>query len=198
MIVTPTRRIRAYLAAPIATIQPDYNCAWVDIDSTSYVTTPDSSAGPLNSTTPVEIVPVAPASFKRQVTGITIHNRDSANVTVIVETYDGNQRKLLQALLQLAWTLEWERGGTWHVYDADGIIQGTGGGTGTPVTEITVEEVDGDPTYAATSKLQFDQGDGFIVSQPVAGTAKVKSTGTPSPDEEAQLLAWCGMGQGTV
>lgn len=188
MILTPTRRIRAYLSgAP--SVQPDYNCSWVDIDTTSYVTTPDSGAGILNSTTPVEIVPVSPGGSKRQVTEISVHNRDAADITVNVETYDGNQRKLLQALLSTNWTLEWERGGTWHVYDENGIVQGTGGG-GTPVTEITVEEVDGVPSYAATSKIQFDQADGFVVSQPVAGTARVDSTGTPSPDQEARLLAF--------
>lgn len=39
---------------------------------------------------------------------------------------------------------------------------------------ITVEEVDGSPSLPATTILQFDQADGFVVSQPVAGTAKVK------------------------
>lgn len=39
---------------------------------------------------------------------------------------------------------------------------------------ITVEEVDGAPSLPATTILQFDQTDGFVVSQPVAGTAKVK------------------------
>jgi hypothetical protein len=38
---------------------------------------------------------------------------------------------------------------------------------------VTVAEADGTPSYASTSTLQFDQADGFVVSQPVAGTAKV-------------------------
>jgi hypothetical protein len=38
---------------------------------------------------------------------------------------------------------------------------------------VTVAEVDGAPSYTGTLTLTFDQTDGFIVSQPVAGTARV-------------------------
>ncbi len=190
MIVTTTRRLRAYLAGAVTSQQPDYNCSWVDIDSTAYTTSPDSAGGTLNSTTPVEIVPVAPTGSKRQVRHISIYNRDSAAVTVTVEFYDGaNGRRIVTAALDPDWSLAWEPGGTWHVYDENGILQGTGGGGGTP-TVITVEDIDSVPSYTNVATLQFDQADGFVITSPVAGTARIDSTGTPSPDQEARFLAW--------
>lgn len=41
---------------------------------------------------------------------------------------------------------------------------------------IIVEEVDGSPSYSLTTKLQFDQADGFTLSQPAAGTVRVDLT----------------------
>lgn len=41
---------------------------------------------------------------------------------------------------------------------------------------VTVEEVDGSPSYASTTTLRFDQADGFVVSQPGAGIARVDQT----------------------
>lgn len=38
---------------------------------------------------------------------------------------------------------------------------------------ITVEEVDGSPSYSSIDTLIFDQTDGFVVSQPAAGQARV-------------------------
>lgn len=43
----------------------------------------------------------------------------------------------------------------------------TGGGG------IEVEEVDGSPSYSSVTELRFDQADGFVVTQPAGGVARV-------------------------
>lgn len=44
---------------------------------------------------------------------------------------------------------------------------------------ITAEEVDGAPSYAATTTLRFDQTDGFVITQPGAGIARVDLAAIP-------------------
>lgn len=44
---------------------------------------------------------------------------------------------------------------------------GSGGGS------LTAEEVDGSPSYGAITTLRFDQNDGFVLTQPGAGIARV-------------------------
>jgi len=58
---------------------------------------------------------------------------------------------------------------------------------------LTVEEVDGTPTLTGITTLQFDQADGFVVSQPAVGVARINATGTAAPDNDAQILAWMGL-----
>ncbi len=41
---------------------------------------------------------------------------------------------------------------------------------------LVVEELDGSPSVAAVTTLQFDQADGFVVSEPSAHVAKIKLT----------------------
>lgn len=187
---TTTKTVRAYLAGAPAANQPEYNVSWADHKPTVRLLTPGHDSGVLTGVTPKTLILAPGAGEQRNVKGVWIFNADSAAITLTVDVYNINAaRRWVRAVLETLWTLAWEYGGTWHVYDENGIVQGTGGG-GTPVTEITVEEVDGDPTYPATTKLQFDQADGFVVSQPVAGTARVDSTGTPAPDQEARFLAF--------
>jgi hypothetical protein len=45
---------------------------------------------------------------------------------------------------------------------------GTGSSSG-----VTVQEADGSPSYTASATLQFDSADGFVVSQPSSGVARV-------------------------
>jgi hypothetical protein len=45
------------------------------------------------------------------------------------------------------------------------VLQGGGG--------LTAEEADGSPSYTGVTKLQFDQADGFVLSNPSTGTVKV-------------------------
>ncbi len=182
-----TRRIRAYLSGAPATTNPDFLTAWADHNLITHAFDPDDLRGALNGTTPVEIIPGPATGFKRQVKLISIYNRDTAGVTVLVESYDGtDQRRWVRAILQPDWSLQWEPGGSWKVYDNLGIEQAAT----TSTVVLTVEDVDGVPSYPNISIIQFDQADGFVVSQPVTSIARIDSTGSPSPDQEARLLAF--------
>lgn len=57
------------------------------------------------------------------------------------------------------------------VFSAPDKIVGGGGGT-----TITVEELDGSPSYSSISKLIFDQADGFVITNPGAGSARIDQT----------------------
>jgi hypothetical protein len=174
-------------AAPAAEI--DWISAWADHDRSAPAYTPGDAGGQSNGTSNVTVVSAPGPGVQRNVRRISWHNLDASAVTIIVERYDGtNARRWYSATIDPGWTLEWSDG-SWHVYDSDGLPQGAGGG-GT--SGITVEEVDGSPSLAGITKIQFDQADGLVVSQPVAGTARIDSSGTPAPDEEARFLALWG------
>jgi hypothetical protein len=186
-----TKVVRAYLAGAVAANQPQWNVSWADHDITTHAFSPGANSGVLNSTTPVVLVGSPATGFQRQVKLIAIYNTDTVAVIVTVETYNGsNTRKWFRAALDPDWSMGWEPGGTWHVYDENGILQGSGGGG---AVGIAVEEVDGSPAYTGITTLRFDQGDGFVLSQPGAGIARVDATGTPAPDQEARLLAFFGL-----
>ena len=55
---------------------------------------------------------------------------------------------------------------------------------------LTVEELDGSPSYADITKIIFDQSDGFVVTQPSAGRVRIDKVGTPAPDNDALILTW--------
>lgn len=60
---------------------------------------------------------------------------------------------------------------------------------------ITVQEVDLVPSLTGITKLQFDQADGFTLTQPVAGTVRVDYVPAAAPDHSARLLAlWTEFG----
>lgn len=48
---------------------------------------------------------------------------------------------------------------------------------GGAANNLTVEEADGSPSLAAISVIRFDQADGFVVSNPAAGVARIDFTG---------------------
>ncbi len=62
--------------------------------------------------------------------------------------------------------------GTKFVRDDGTLATPSGGGGGS----LTIQELDGSPSISAATVLQFDQGDGFAVTNPSGTTAKVKLT----------------------
>lgn len=76
---------------------------------------------------------------------------------------------------------------------ARGLVRGivtSGGGGGGGGAGVTVEEVDGTPTFAGITTLRFDQADGFVVSQPGAGIARVDVTAGGGPPSFLSIAKW--------
>ena len=126
ILATATAEIRAYLGGAPGT-QPDFYTSWADHNTVTHAFIPDSTSGALNSATPVTIIDSPAAGYQRQAKHISIYNRDAAAITVTVEHYNGTtQRSIITTILDPGWSLQWEPGGTWHVYGADGVLQGGG------------------------------------------------------------------------
>lgn len=53
------------------------------------------------------------------------------------------------------------------------------GGGGVVAGALSIEEVDASPSYANITTVRFDQADGFVVTNPTAGVARVDLTGIP-------------------
>jgi hypothetical protein len=71
-----------------------------------------------------------------------------------------------------------------------GIEQPAGGGG---AASLTVEEVDGAPSFTSISTLRFDQVDGFAISQPGAGIARIDFSGGAATDQDARVLAYLAL-----
>jgi hypothetical protein len=56
-------------------------------------------------------------------------------------------------------------------------VTGGGGGGGTP---LTVREADTSPSVANVDTLEFDQGDGFVITTPAGGRSRVDLTAIPN------------------
>lgn len=163
--------------------------SWVDITITAH--TPGTNHGVTNGATPVDLAAAPAASTYRQIKQIVVRNSTGGAATTTFRYKDGaTNRDFASFALDAGDVVQYNDGEGFRVFDSTGKLKGTGGGGG---GSITVEEVDGVPTYAGITTIRFDQADGFVVSQPGAGIARVDATGTPAPDEEAQLLAWLGM-----
>lgn len=73
-------------------------------------------------------------------------------------------------------TLAVQRYGAKASGDANGrpVYQVVGGASG---GSITVEEVDGNPSITGVTKIQFDSADGFTISNPLSGVARIDLDG---------------------
>lgn len=65
-------------------------------------------------------------------------------------------------------------------------------------TSLTVREVDTVPSYAGNNILEFDQADGFVITNPIAGTARVDITAIPSANLATVAIAQGGTGSTTA
>lgn len=64
--------------------------------------------------------------------------------------------------------------------------------TGETELTLTVEEADGSPSYTGISTLRFDQADGFVVTNPSAGVARVDFTGVTGSGASPRVAVWDG------
>ena len=109
-----TKSITVAMSGAAATTNPDFVAAWADNTSTSF--TEGATDGTLNGTTQVTLVAAPAASTQRAVKTITIENKDTAPVTIIV-TYNNNGtlRTIAKTTLQV--------GDTWST---DGVTDTNG------------------------------------------------------------------------
>lgn len=84
---TINKSLEVVLGAVVATNQPQYFTTYADVTDTLF--TESSTAGALNSTTPVTVVPAPAADVRRMVKTLNIHNTDTANITLTVQYKDG-------------------------------------------------------------------------------------------------------------
>lgn len=129
-----TETIRVVLEGAVTLNELEWTASWADHDPVGERFTPAGTHGLTNGTTPVDVITSPSANVQRQAKMITVFNSDTADATVVVQKFDGTvTRRWIRALLEPNWSLQWEPGGTWHVYDENGILQipvGGGGGGG--------------------------------------------------------------------
>ena len=104
---TTNKIIRAVMAAPAATNNPQFSSHYADNDGTTFVE--GSEGGELNGTTSVTLVTAPAASTRRIVKSIALYNADTAAVTVDINWFDGtNASTIANVTLNVGdtWTLE--------------------------------------------------------------------------------------------
>ena len=140
--------IRAVMAAPAATNNPQFSSHYADNDGTTFVE--GSEGGVLNGTTNVTLVTAPAASTRRIVKSIALYNADTAAVTVNIQYFDGtNARTIANVTLAVGdtWTLE----GT---FNSSGEMKTTGGGSG---------DVVGPASATDNAVVRFDGTTGKLV-----------------------------------
>lgn len=114
-----TKTIRVAMSAAAATTNPDFTVAYGD--NTGTVFTEGANDGALSGTADVTVCAAPAAGTRRTVKFITITNRDTAAVTVIVK-YDNNATQRVIARVTLAVNDTWTTDGT---FDSTGSLKQT-------------------------------------------------------------------------
>lgn len=131
ILSSTTRRIRVYLGGAITTNELHWLTWWIDHYPGQQQERRDGERGVTTGATEVEIVAAPDSGVQRELRGINVFNSDTANATVTVELFDGtDSRTWINAVLEPDWSLEWQPGGTWHIYDENGVVQSAGGAAG--------------------------------------------------------------------
>jgi hypothetical protein len=114
---TTLLRLEAVLAGAVAANQPECHVNYIQWNVDNVPTRPAVYRAALNNTTDVSILP-APTTqgIVREVTSMSIYNKDTANVTVTVKTDDGTTERIIvkQELLTTE-TLNWTRDAGWFI-----------------------------------------------------------------------------------
>ena len=108
-----TKSIKVSMSGAAATTNPDFTAAWADNNSTNFVE--GASDGALSGTSDVTVVSAPASGYRRIIKYITIENKDTAAVTIIVK-YDNNgtQRTIAKVTLNVGDT--WTTDGTFDTY----------------------------------------------------------------------------------
>lgn len=137
-----TTLLEAVLAGAVATNQPTYVASYLDVGRAQQ--TYGATAGALNSTTDVSIVPAPGSGAIRLLKSLSIYNRDTAAVIVQVH-HDtaGTEREIVRITLAVGSTLVYTEAEGWRVITALGQIVEISG-----ITELTGDVTAG-PAYGS-------------------------------------------------
>ena len=128
----------AVMSGAPATTQPDVSVSYANKTSTSLPG--NNFLGTLNGVTEVTIMPAPAASSQNVVVEASIHNLDTAPVTVFIKIASGASRyQKLKVTIPVGYTLLYERDKGWYVKDTNGAsVTGasvSGTGTATRIAE---------------------------------------------------------------
>ncbi len=116
MYFVNTESLEIVMQAPAATTNPSYVIAYNDMQAAGMVLPQSSSNGLLSGTTPVTVVSSPVVGITRQVAHFTLHNSDTATVTVIIrKDVSGTDYPIKKAILPSNATLEYSRETGWNV-----------------------------------------------------------------------------------
>jgi hypothetical protein len=120
---TTSKRIRVYLEGAVAANEPDWYVSWADLDDATPSFAGLATSGLTNGVTPVEVVAPPAGGIQRQVKYLEVFNSDTAQVVVWIEHYDGTQRPLFRAELEVDERVIYAHEVGWTVYGADGTVK---------------------------------------------------------------------------
>lgn len=113
---TPSTFLQAVLSTAVASTQPEVHVKYIIYNIKGDPTKPQLQRSALNNTTDVNILS-APnlQGYVAEVVGLTVYNKDSANVTVTIKTDSGTERIIVKYTLMPGETLVYEQGYGWGV-----------------------------------------------------------------------------------
>jgi hypothetical protein len=132
-------KLQAVLAGAITTTQPQATVCYSDQTTGGY--TGGKQVTVLNSTTDVDILAAPAAATIRDIDFISLHNRDTASVTVTIKfDISATDSIIITVTLLTLETLEYTHGSGWKVLTATGAIK-------VPVSAVSPAGASGDVQY---------------------------------------------------
>ena len=119
---TTSLKLEAVLAGAVAANQPEVTVHYVTWNIQGLQTRPSTFRAALNSTTDVTIL-AAPTTQNevREVIRASVHNKDTASVTLTIKTDDGTTERIIHKETLLAGeSLHFEKGVGWYALDTSG------------------------------------------------------------------------------
>lgn len=165
-LTATSEKLQAVLAGAITTTQPQAVVCYSDQTSSGYSGGKQVTA--LNSTVDVDILAAPAASTIRDVDFLSIHNRDSASVTVTIK-YDisATDSIIIAVTLATLETLEYTHGSGWKVIDVNGNLKTSASGTPTGVAGGDLSGTYPNPSVAKIN------GSPVIITSPATGAALI-------------------------
>ena len=170
-----TESIVAVLAGSVASLQPVSHAAYADTPAATKVA---AKTTVLNGVTQVTIVAAPAATFQRAVKSLSIYNKDTAAVQVIIsKLVSGTAYPLANATLL--------PGQTFSLTDSGWKMGDTGRAVDTLVVPVAIQAAISDELTAITagaSKISFRLPYGFTLTDVRASLTTASSAGIPSFD----------------